>query len=127
MTLIITSTTSTSRVHGNKKPSRIHKLSDGTIVKECYKCKVLRPLEDFYNMTKHPDGKDTYCKPCRHRVTRAYSANRTPEQKARRLRQVKDWYIKKYGVPYEPAFVRNAREEARTIAITNANANAKTP
>lgn len=33
-------------------------------MKTCSKCKVLKPLSEYYKNRRHSDGLQTYCKPC---------------------------------------------------------------
>lgn len=35
-----------------------------TETKQCVNCKELKPLDEFFNMSKSPDGKHYYCKAC---------------------------------------------------------------
>lgn len=48
-------------------------------------------------MTKHHDGKDTYCKTCRHKVTTAYAKTLTGERLERRKNQKLEYYLRKSG------------------------------
>lgn len=66
-------------------------------LKHCPKCDKYKPCTDFYNMTKHHDGKDTYCKTCRHKVTTAYAKTLTGERLERRKNQKLEYYLRKSG------------------------------
>ena len=37
-------------------------------MKTCAKCKLSRPLDDFHNDKRHADGKNVWCKACKHEV-----------------------------------------------------------
>jgi len=51
-------------------------------MKVCYKCKKIKPLEEFYNNKNRPDGKNAHCKKC-HSVYRkkSYIKNKKKELK----------------------------------------------
>lgn len=38
----------------------------------CYKCKAVKPLEEFYHNRNTTSGYDTYCKPCRRAANDKY-------------------------------------------------------
>jgi hypothetical protein len=49
--------------------------------KKCYTCKLPKPLSEFGNNKKRPDGKQGYCKECgKQRDKKHYAAN--PDRKA---------------------------------------------
>lgn len=75
-------------------------------IKRCSKCKTWKPFDQFYNMKSNKNGKDAYCKPCRHAIGREYTKRYTPEQRARRKEQQRAHCIRKYGVPYPPSKFR---------------------
>lgn len=73
-------------------------------------------MDQFYNMSKHKDGKDAYCKRCRQAVTREYARKLTPEQRERRVVQTQEFNLRKFGTTYEPQWSRRARAKARLEA-----------
>jgi hypothetical protein len=41
-----------------------------TLVKNCKKCKISQPLENFHKSLRHKYGKNIYCKTCVNKNTR---------------------------------------------------------
>lgn len=79
--------------------------------KRCSKCKLWKNVDDFYNITQNKDGKDAYCKLCRHITTAEYTKKMTPEQLERRRDQKLEYYLRKSFIPY--------KERARQLSKHN--------
>src|SRR6266850_2726461 len=54
-----------------------HDLGDGQIVKLCFRCKHLKPIENYSPDTRRTDGKQGVCKNC---FNISQNERRTPEQ-----------------------------------------------
>ena len=53
------------------KPRKTKERLDCPTSKECRKCSMVLPREDFHNNRRSPDGKGIYCKPCQRAAGRA--------------------------------------------------------
>ncbi len=63
-------------------------------MKTCYKCKIEKPLDDFYNLSSSKDGKQYNCKECRRKE---YQKNREKNNKYyEKNKQKKKEYQKQY-------------------------------
>lgn len=78
-------------------------------LKRCADCGIQKPLDMFYNMSSGKYGKDAWCKSCRKKRTTLYAKTMTPTQRQRRRKQTQEYYMRKYGVPYEPTSRRAER------------------
>ncbi len=58
--------------------------------KACGKCKVIKPLDEFYVAKKGPQGRSSYCKPCQKQAIKNWG-DRNPE---RRYEITKRWQTK---------------------------------
>lgn len=86
--------------------------------KLCPRCKIRKPKDQgFYNNKTTYDGKDNYCKRCRHAVTAEYAKKRSPEQVQRHKDQKIEYFLRKYGVPFQP---HSARPEVKRKREENA-------
>jgi len=45
------------------------------MLKQCSRCQVLKPLEDFYRKARNPDGRQRWCSQCAKTVKANYLAN----------------------------------------------------
>lgn len=85
-------------------------------LKVCSKCRQVKTADEFYNMYKRADGKDPYCKDCRRECNlnyqRAIVRPLPADKKLLRKQQNMEYNMRKYGVPYEPAWHRKARASA---------------
>jgi hypothetical protein len=52
-----------------------------TLVKNCKKCKISQPLENFNKSLRHKYGKNIYCKTCVNKNTRLYYAKTVDKRK----------------------------------------------
>ncbi len=72
--------------------------------KECNTCKLLKPLSDFHNDRRKPDGKISRCKPCKAAYDQKYfsqqhiqARRKTPEARSKQ----RDWGLqKRYGLDH---------------------------
>lgn len=44
-----------------------------TLTKTCNKCKETKSTDEFFNMKRNMDGKDSYCKSCRYTYSKKYN------------------------------------------------------
>jgi hypothetical protein len=65
-------------------------------MKECTKCKEVKPLTDFYKNKANKDGRGSYCKPCSNRNSLDWAKNNPEAQKKHKRNSLykldKDWY-----------------------------------
>ena len=71
-------------------------LSNADAMKECKKCKEVKPLTDFYKNKANKDGLGSYCKPCSNRITKEWG-KRNPEtlkshKRKERYSISQEWY-----------------------------------
>src|SRR5512139_3508928 len=83
--------------------SKLLETADGRSIKghllkagcrRCAKCKIFKPLNEFYNNSATADGKHSYCKPCNRENLRKWKANNPPTSK--RKDEQKEYWNKYY-------------------------------
>ena len=63
------------------------------MTKVCTRCQHPKPLEEFGNRSNTKDGKDIYCKPCKHYFTQQWKLNNPKKLKDSKRRANLNWYI----------------------------------
>jgi hypothetical protein len=63
--------------------------------KICTKCKILKPLEDFYNRPNVSDGKMSHCKKCKTQHHKSWRSKNPEKLKA----ALKRYYRKRHPIP----------------------------
>ncbi len=65
-------------------------------MKECRRCKEVKPLTDFYKNKANKDGLGTYCKPCSNRISNEWRKKNPEALKHHKRKQLysvsKEWY-----------------------------------
>lgn len=88
-------------------------------MKRCPTCTETKSLDSFYNNKSTKDGKDMYCKLCRHKISNRYARQMTAEQRARVQAQKIASCMRLYGKPFTPYAARRKKERLAQNVSSN--------
>ena len=80
--------------------------------KECYRCHLEKPVEDFPRERKRPDGLAVWCRACFADYARSRSG-RAVQAKQRASAKRRDWLRRYYGTKDYQVIIARKREEQK--------------